>query len=109
MKIEGRAYTDEQKRKILDRIYEGWIRYPELRLGQLLVNASTVLFYREDEALARDVETFDPRAPDFIRADQHCVCGACGKEYRQHPHSEHRAYDGSPYLHRICDGTLVKL
>lgn len=63
--IAGRAYTDEQKRAIIDRLYEVWVANPELRLGQLIINAvywghselsTSRLFYREDEQIAQDLE-----------------------------------------------------
>jgi len=56
--IQGRAYTDEEKRAVLDRLYAAWCRVPALRLGQLLINANGEIFYREDEVLARQVESF---------------------------------------------------
>jgi hypothetical protein len=59
-RIQGRAYTDEEKRAVLDRLYAAWCRVSAQRLGQLLVNANgeSALFYREDEVLARQVESF---------------------------------------------------
>jgi hypothetical protein len=42
--------------------------------------------------------------PDFRRAGGGCICDACGKEYRQHPYN-----DPWCFLHRLCDGTHVKL
>ena len=34
-----RAHSPEQKRAVVERLYEAWLREPELRLGQLLFNA----------------------------------------------------------------------
>lgn len=51
-------------------------------------------------------------APHFYRASGDCVCRWCGKEYRKHPNSEHRAPEsmgGYPFLRRLCNGDLVKL
>ena len=62
--IQGRAYTDEEKRAVLDRLYAAWCRVPAQRLGQLIVNAIGIrvpvpeIFYREDEDVALDVEQF---------------------------------------------------
>ena len=56
---------------------------------------------------------WDRKKDDFIRAGGDTVCDRCGKEYRKHPlDPEHVANEGGyeyRYLHRLCDGTLVKL
>lgn len=54
------------------------------------------------------------READFLRmrrASGDCVCDTCGKAYYRHPFArEHLSgIDGAPYLHRLCDGSLVKL
>jgi hypothetical protein len=62
----GRAETPEQKRAILDKIYSMWLQHPELRLGQLLLNAHSVvsnhkdfdIFYVEDETLVEELKQF---------------------------------------------------
>lgn len=47
------------------------------------------------------------------RADGDVVCTACGKQYRRHPFAREphnlSGIDGEPFLHRLCDGSLVKL
>jgi hypothetical protein len=55
---KGRALTPEQKRIILESILNSWLKYPEMRLGQLIVNAirsseiiPIPLFYIEDNVL----------------------------------------------------------
>lgn len=63
MTIPGRAETDEQKRAVLDRIFEAWKRKPEQRLGQFLDNviameAPSSMFQIEDDTLVRCVELF---------------------------------------------------
>jgi len=35
----ARAHSPEQKRAVIERLYEAWLREPELRFGQLLFNA----------------------------------------------------------------------
>ncbi len=61
----GRAITPDQKAETIERILHVWFRFPEMRLGQLLVNAnfylnrSSDLFSIEDEALAEKCEQFD--------------------------------------------------
>ena len=53
----------------------------------------------------------------IIRASGDCVCEVCGKLYRKHPYATEPENLGNtgdglglqPYLHRLCDGTLVKL
>lgn len=61
----GRAFTDSTKRAVIERIYAAWCRTPDLRLGQLIENASYGLrpnqFNVEDERLARDLEAFVKR------------------------------------------------
>jgi hypothetical protein len=46
---------------------------------------------------------------DFRRADGRVVCEKCGKPYNKHPHTEHRDFNGDPWLRELCDGSLVKL
>lgn len=41
---------------------------------------------------------------DWIRADGNCICPVCNLKY--YAHSPVFGYE---YLHRICDGLLVKL
>lgn len=46
------------------------------------------------------------------RADHLCQCKVCGREYWCHPEAREPhllSYDGEPYLHRLCNGDLVKL
>jgi len=46
---------------------------------------------------------------DFYRASKSCLCSLCGKEYQDHPFSNHRDWLGEKYLHRLCNGDHVKL
>jgi hypothetical protein len=48
-------------------------------------------------------------AEDVLRADGDCLCDCCDNPYRLHPMSRHADHNGEPYLHRLCDGQLVKL
>lgn len=53
-----------------------------------------------------------PAGEDFTRASGDCICDACGEDYYSHSPAEERhnlSYDGNPFLHRLCDGSLVKL
>lgn len=43
-------------------------------------------------------------AGDWVRASQYCVCDVCGFQYW-----EHATVQGFEWIHRICDGRLVKL
>jgi hypothetical protein len=62
--MEQRAKTPEQKREIIDRLYDAWVSKPELRLGQLIVNQMACprddltrqLFYLEDKDLIEVIE-----------------------------------------------------
>lgn len=42
------------------------------------------------------------------RTSGEMVCLACGQEYWRHPFTLHR-FDGNPFLHRLCNGDIVKL
>jgi hypothetical protein len=58
--VKGRALTDEHKRAVLDRILAAWVRVPDQRLTQLIVNATgrSDPYHVEDEAVADAVESF---------------------------------------------------
>lgn len=44
------------------------------------------------------------------RASGDCVCERCGLKYWRHPFEESIiGWMGLPFLHRLCDGSLVKL
>lgn len=43
------------------------------------------------------------------RASGEALCKHCQRPLRDHPMSTHRSHDGHPFLHQLCDGTLVKL
>lgn len=45
----------------------------------------------------------------FKRAGGDVECIVCKKPYRKHKHSPHKTANGDPWLHVLCDGTLVKL
>jgi len=51
-----RATTDEEKRVVLERVYALWCAHPELRLGQLLHNVSSDIYYKEDFPLLEALE-----------------------------------------------------
>ncbi len=47
--LPNRAKTPEQKRDVIDALFQAWLEHPELRLGQLFVNtAGGDPFYVED-------------------------------------------------------------
>lgn len=69
-KVEGRAYTYEDRREVVDKALGAWMCKPAQRFGQLIVNAvtehlvcngvkptkeniETKIFYIEDEAFAQ--------------------------------------------------------
>ena len=65
---KGRANTTELKRRIVERVLEAWGQAPELRLGQLLVNAASVgtnampgVYYIEDLDLVNALDAFVTR------------------------------------------------
>lgn len=48
----------------------------------------------------------------FIRANGDCLCPQCFEPYRKHPFAmeeEQLDWEGQPFMHRLCDGLLVKL
>ena len=47
--------------------------------------------------------------PEPYRAHQDCLCTVCGKKYIDHPFSHHTDWMGQKYLHKLCNGDLVKL
>lgn len=59
-KLPNRAKTYEQKRKVMEEILGVWAANPDLRLGQLLINATgkTDIFNEEDLTLAQKVRDF---------------------------------------------------
>jgi len=61
--IPGRAHTPEQKRAIIEHLYALWLHAPELRLAQLVYNATggRDIFYLEDEALLGEITGFVDR------------------------------------------------
>ena len=47
---------------------------------------------------------------DFCRASGNCICSICKKEYYTHPYAnEIKDWEDRPFLHKLCDGRLVKL
>lgn len=45
----------------------------------------------------------------WMRASGECLCVHCGKTYSRHPMDEvHVGMNGALWLHRLCDGSLVK-
>lgn len=43
------------------------------------------------------------------RASGDVNCKICGKRFKDHPMSPEPTYDGVPFLHKGCDGYLLKL
>jgi hypothetical protein len=62
-KVNGRAYSPEEKRVIMERILTVWIASGDMRLGQLIENSLPLAlandpYYVEDEVLAEYIESF---------------------------------------------------
>lgn len=47
--MKNRAITVEQKRQVIESLFNLWIKYPELRLGQLIENCITKLSNTNDK------------------------------------------------------------
>lgn len=57
--IPDRANTPEEKQEIMERLYKLWLKHPELRLGQLIVNiyrSSNSLYLAEDFNFIKELE-----------------------------------------------------
>jgi hypothetical protein len=76
--------TPEQKRAAVERLLAAWLRLPDERLGQLLLNACpSGFFYAEDEALLNALESRVRGAPSLVETAYGCGCfktgGFCAK------------------------------
>ena len=63
--VKGRSNTVAQKSMMIETIFQAWIKCPDLRLGQLIVNAirasetaNVPLFYIEDDKLESAIVEF---------------------------------------------------
>jgi hypothetical protein len=58
VQVPGRAYSPEQKRAVIERLYAAWLKVPTLRLGQFIHGAThgRDIFSVEDEALIAELE-----------------------------------------------------
>lgn len=64
--VEGRANTVSKKSMMIEAIFQSWIKCPDLRLGQLIVDAirsaetapQVPLFYMEDDKLESAIVEF---------------------------------------------------
>lgn len=46
----------------------------------------------------------------MFRAGLETICPVCGKMYIDHPYIDNvLGFDDTPFLHLICDGSIVKL
>ena len=59
--MEKRALTPAQKKEVINRLYVAWLSDPDLRLGQLIVNAlpENRMFYIEDFELVESLESYN--------------------------------------------------
>lgn len=64
MSTDDRAETVGQKEAVIDALFAAWLRFPDQRLGQFLINAvaradiRASLFYVEDFELLRMAEAY---------------------------------------------------
>lgn len=62
-----------------------------------------------------DLQLHELRFPvrvEWVRANGDCLCRWCHQPYWKHPHAkekEHLDWEGRPFMHKLCDGLLVKL
>jgi hypothetical protein len=61
--VNKRAITVKDKTKVIDAIFDFWIKFPELRLGQLISSAilKEELFNIEDLDLVKALHSFDKK------------------------------------------------
>lgn len=61
--VNKRAITVKDKTKVIDAIFDFWIKFPELRLGQLISSAilKEELFNIEDLDLVKALYNFDKK------------------------------------------------
>ncbi len=71
-RVPGRAETDEEKKAILDHVFEAWKKVPTMRLGQLIVAMvpgvwpNTHLFYIEDDKLVAALDESTARVENGV-------------------------------------------
>lgn len=71
-------------------------------------SADVVLTLTRRAILVRD--SLQDEEPQAERASHLIVCAKCGLTYGRHPLEQmYKSCFGEPYLHRLCDGRLVKL
>lgn len=61
--------SNPKQREIVERILRAWSQVPELRLGQLWVNATMGRddFYVEDDELASWIEDYVKEVEDYVK------------------------------------------
>jgi len=78
--MQDRAFTPEQKKEVINRLYAAWVSSPHLRLGQLISNSinqqkgndGTALYYVEDQVLVRWAEEFVASGETIYGVDDPC-------------------------------------
>lgn len=67
--------------------------------------------YVDDDHHSSDCSqlVLDKEAARMVRASGACICDICGKTYYKHPFTDHRDWNGDPWLNRLCDGRIAKL
>ena len=61
----NRANTPEQKQEIINRLHALWLQYPELRLGQLILN-----YFRADFYYIEDFDLIEKLEKHYAREDE---------------------------------------
>jgi hypothetical protein len=87
---------------------------PEERFDYVVRAACSALGYLDPEDVKRAfTEVNEPNGYLFsqvYRASHDKLCDLCGKTYQQHPFQDGLIdLDDRPYIHRTCNGDLVKL
>jgi len=57
---------------------------------------------------ALDPDVLEAEARRAFRASHKAICRECNREYWRHEWTDHRFGD-DPFLHRLCNGDIVKL
>lgn len=83
------------------------------RTGEVISDSEAAEFIACQQRRIADLEEQLQRnnlsVDGWRRADQNCICEPCGKTYLDHPYGGPILHDRTMILHRLCDGSLVKL
>ncbi len=87
-----------------------WPEHARVVAGVLSLEEAAELLEARGHFRGVQVRVSYPDAPDFCVASHLSVCLSCGREYGRHPPDWYSpGWQERPWLHVLCDGSLVKL